>query len=251
MEPRGKVDRLFLELSSETRLGILRELQAKELRLGELGRRLGLTATEAVRQLKRMSEALLIQRKPEGSYTITPYGRLVLQLSASLEFVSKHKEYFATHDLSRLPPAFVNRIGELARGTLNLDTMEVLNTGQRMIGQAERYFWSLVPGPGNELLGPTVREQSRKGVNFRFLIPESRLQATPGRSGDSSDFELRILSDLPAIVALTESEALVALHPIQGRWDFAGFHAVDSTFVGWAKDLFLDCWDRAKRPSVL
>ena len=108
------LDKLLFELASESRLGILRELQAKNLKMQEAARRLDLTATDAFRQLQRLSEASLIRRQPDGSYSITEYGRLVLQSTSSLELLEKHKEYFLTHDLLSLPGQFVNRIGELS-----------------------------------------------------------------------------------------------------------------------------------------
>ena len=247
MEDQEGIDRLFLELASESRLDILRELQTKGLKMRELARRLDLTATEAFRQLKRLTEASLVQRQPEGSYTIAPYGKLVLQLSSSLEFVFKHREYFSTHDLSRLPYAFVNRIGELSQAKLSMETMENISKGEQMIGQAEQYMWAMVEGPSNELMTPTVAEQSRRGVKYRFLVPERLLPAGSGPPGTAQDFEARGLSDIPAIIALTEKEAGVFFRFIGGRADYAGFLAKDPSSLNWTKDLFLYYWDKGKR----
>lgn len=242
-----KVDRLFLELSSESRLDLLRELETKQLRMGELARRLHLTATEATRQLKRMTDALLIRRLPDGAYTATPYGRLVLQMSPSLEFVSRHREYFATRDLSRLPYPFVNRLGELSQGTLHMETMESIVTGEQLMGQVKRYFWALVPGPGSELLGPTVRVQKIRGVDFRFAVPAEHLPPKAPPPGAEPDFELRGLPQIPAILAATDVESFVSFPPIGGRWDYAGFYGGDPTFLQWTKDVFLHFWDQGKR----
>lgn len=247
MEDQEGIDRLFLELASESRLDILRELQTKGLKMRELARRLDLTATEAFRQLKRLTKASLVQRQPEGSYRIAPYGKLVLQLAASLEFVSKHKEYFSTHDLSRLPYTFVNRIGELSQATLNMEAMGNISEGEQMIGRAEQYLWAMVEGPGNELMAPTVAEQSRRGVKYRFLVPERRLPVGSGPPGTTQAIEARGLSDIPAIVALTEREAGVMFRFVGGRADYAGFFAKDPSSLNWTKDLFLYYWDKGKR----
>ncbi len=246
LQPHENVERLFLELSSESRLEILRLLEGKDLRMGELARRLHLTATEATRQLKRLTDALLIQRLPAGAYTATPYGRLVLQLSPSLEFVSRHREYFATRDLSPLPFPFVDRIGELSQGTLDLDTMENIRKGERMMGEAREYCWALVPGPGNELMTPIVDEQVRKGVDFRFAVPKARLAPGGPPPGPPEGLEVRTLPDVPVTLALTDTESLVAFRPIGGRWDYAGFHGHDSKFLTWAKDVFLHFWQQGK-----
>jgi predicted transcriptional regulator len=88
--------------------------------------------------LQRLSEALLVQKQPEGTYGITEYGKLVLQLSSSLDFVFKHKQYFVTHDVSRLPPQFVNRIGELSQTNLMMGRVESTAKSSQLIGEAER-----------------------------------------------------------------------------------------------------------------
>ena len=99
-----KIEKLFFELASESRLSILHELQNENLKMHEIARRLDVTATEAFRQLQRLSKALLVQKQPEGTFAITFYGKLVLHLSSSFEFVSKHREYFLTHDVWQIPP---------------------------------------------------------------------------------------------------------------------------------------------------
>ena len=103
MENDEGAEKLFFELASESRLSILRELRSQNLKMQEIARRLDVTATEAFRQLERLSAALLVQRQPDGTFAIAEYGKMVLQLSSSLEFANKHKDYFSTHDVMRLP----------------------------------------------------------------------------------------------------------------------------------------------------
>src|SRR3989337_1456236 len=91
LENNEGIEKLFFELASESRLGILRELQKENLKMQEIARRLDVTATEAFRQLQRRSEALLVQKQPEGTFAITQYGKLMLQLSSSLDFVFRHR----------------------------------------------------------------------------------------------------------------------------------------------------------------
>ena len=94
MDDAKSVDLLFFELASEDRLNILRELDNTSLKMQDIARKLDLTATEASRQLQRMSKANLIKRIPDGTYTVTCYGRLLLVLSSSMEFAFRHKNYF-------------------------------------------------------------------------------------------------------------------------------------------------------------
>ena len=232
---------MFMELASEDRLGVLRALLGKDFKMSELGRRLNLTATEIFRQLKRLSEAQLVQKMPDGSYSITPYGRLVLQLSASHEFILKHRDYFLTHDLLRLPYPFINRIGELSQARLSMESYKNISRGEELVGQAQQYFWAIVEGPGNERLPIAA------GVKYRFLLPESLVPTGSGPTGSGHGIEVKGLSEIPAIVALTEKEAGVFFYLLNGRADYTGFVAKDSSSLTWVKDLFEYCWDKEKR----
>jgi predicted transcriptional regulator len=241
------IEKLFFELASESRLGILRELQMENLKMQEIARRLDVTATEAFRQLQRLSKARLVQRQPEGTFAITQYGKLVLQLSSSLNFVFKHKNYFSTHDVWRLPYQFVNRIGELSQTHLIMDTMESINKGVQMFLEAEQFAWGLVEhGRGPELMIPVMNERVRKGVKVKMLTPESFL-STAIPPAKVPNYEVRGLSDIPAIMAVTEKEAAVYFSLVGGRMDYAGFHGKDPIFLNWVKDLFLYYWDKGKR----
>jgi len=246
LENNEGIEKLFFELASESRLSILRELQTENLKMTEIARRLDVTATEAFRQLQRLSEAMLVQKQPEGTFAITQYGKLVLHLSSSFKFVSKHKEYFLTHDVWRLPLQFVNRIGELSQTKLIMDAMENINRGEQMFMDAEQYAWALAEGRVPELMGPIMTEKIGKGLKLKMLIPESDLPAVPATK--TPNVELRGTSGIPAIIAVTEKEASICFRFIEGRMDYAGFSGNAPTFLNWVKDLFLYYWEKAKRP---
>jgi predicted transcriptional regulator len=214
----------------------------------EIARRLDVTATEAFRQLQRISEALLVQKQPDGTFAITQYGKLVLQLSSHLEFAFKHKAYFLAHDVWQLPAQLVGRIGDLAQTSLILDTVDSLNRGQRMLMEAEQYGWGIAEGTVPEQMGQIMNERVQKGFKLRFLIPENRL-ATDVTSplAIARNLEVRSLPDLPVLAVLTEKEAGICFRQVGGRVDYAGFFGKDPTFLDWAKDLFLYFWDKGKR----
>ncbi len=247
MENDEGIEKLFFELASESRLSILRELRTENLKMQEIARRLDVTATEAFRQLERLSAALLVQRQPDGTFALAEYGKLVLQLSSSLDFVSKHKDYFSTHDLMRLPVQFVNRLGELSQANLVMDTIESLNKGERAFIEAEQYGWGIAEGTVPEHMSPIIYERIQKGVKLKFLIPENRLSANVSPPAIAKNLEMRGLSDLPAIVVLNEKEGGICFRQVGGRMDYAGFFGKDPMFLNWVKDLFLYYWDKGKR----
>lgn len=122
---------------------------------------------------------MLVQKQPEGTYGITEYGKLMLQLSSSMEF----------------------------------------------------------------------NEKLLKGVKFKDLFPESELVALKISSEKQINVEGRglPLSDIPAMIMLTEKEGAICLRFIGGRMDYSCFACKDSPFLNWVKDLFLYYWDKAKR----
>ncbi len=238
MENAESLNRLFFVLASDSRLNILRELQAGNLKMQDIARRLDLTATEAFRQLERLSAALLVQRQPDGTYALTQYSKLELHLSSSMEFVLRHKQYFLTHDVWRLPLQFVNRIGELSKATLKMGLIESTFKSSQLIGEAQKYMWGVSPEPLPQPFD-AIAKQIPKGVEYRILSPQPSVRLP--------NLENRTFSDSSAILALTEKEAAVCFRFTDGRVDYAGFIGNDSTFLDWVKDLFLYYWERGKR----
>jgi predicted transcriptional regulator len=238
VENAEKLDRLFYEFASESRLDILRVLQKENLKMQEIARRLDLTATEAFRQLERLSAAMLVQRQPEGAYAITQFGRLELHFASSMEFALKHRKYFMTHDVLGFPHPFLNRISEISKATLKTGLIESTFKSSQLIGEAKQYMWAVSPEPLPQPFEEIAR-QIPKGVEYRILSPQPPVKL--------ANLENRTFSNCPAIFALTEKEAALCLRFPDGRVDYAGFIGSDPTFLNWIKDLFLYYWDKGKR----
>jgi predicted transcriptional regulator len=239
MENREEgIEKLFFELASESRLGILRKLLEKDGKMNEVARKMDLTTTETFRQLQRLSGALLVQKQPEGTYAITEYGRLTLQLSASINFVFKHKQYFLNHAVSRLPPQFKNRLGELAQAKLMMGMVESTMKSSQLIGAAEKFMWAVSPEPVPQTFDD-ISKQIPKGSEYRILSPQPPVRLP--------NLENRTLSEPQAIMVVTEKEAALCFRFIGGRMDYAGFFGKDPEFLNYARDLFLYYWNKGKR----
>jgi predicted transcriptional regulator len=238
LENQEGVEKLFFELASESRLGILRKLMEKDWKMNEVARKLDLTTTETFRQLQRLSEGLLVEKQPEGTYSITEYGRLVLQLSSSLEFVSKHKQYFTKHDISSLPSQFLNRIGELSQANLMMGMVESTMKSSTLIGEAEKFMWAVSPEPVPQAFD-AISKQIPKGAEYKVLSPQPPAKLP--------NLENRTLTNPPAIMVVTEKEAAICFRFKGGRVDYAGFFGEDPAFLNWVKDLFLFYWDKGRR----
>ena len=247
LENNEGLGKLLFELASESRLAILRELQTENLKMQEIARRLDVTATEAFRQLQRLGTASLVQKQSDGSFTISEYGKLVMQLSSSLEFVPKHKDYFSTHDIMRLPTSFISRLDELSQANLSTDTVATFNKGQQAFIGAETFGCAIVEGTMPELMATKMDEKVQKGLNFKFLLPENRFPFDKRLSEAPKNVQIRTLSELPAVVGVTDKFAAICFLQIGGKVDYAGFSGDDPTFVNWVKELFMYYWEKGKR----
>ena len=240
------VQNLFFDLTSESRLQILYKLKNQHLKMNDIARELDLTATETTRQLQRLKEARLVERQPEGTYALTEYCMLVLQLSPAFEFAYKHKNYFLTRDIWRIPYEFLNRISELSSASLSINVADSINRGEKMVKEAEEYVWTL-RDKSLDTMGSLMLEQYGKNVkSFRFMFAEN-LRSPYRPSHGRPEVEERTLAKIPAIIVCTEKEAAVCLLSTDGRADYSGFFGTDPYFKKWVKDLFLYFWNIGKR----
>jgi predicted transcriptional regulator len=245
MDDQVGLDKLFFELASESRLGILFELQTKNLKMQEVAQKLSLTHTEVFRQLQRLSEALLIEKKPEGTYAITQNGKLLLELSRSFEFVSRFRRSLLSRDLERIPYQFIDRLGELSQAKLSMDTNEMINNAEQLILGAEKYLWLIGQTPLSSLNQKTD-EVSQKGVQVKLLFDENSRKFYDNIP-EKRNFEKRVVPTIPAIMLINEKMAGINILPTDKRGDSMVLYGSDPKLLKWANDVFLYFWEQGKR----
>jgi predicted transcriptional regulator len=140
----------------------------------------------------------------------------------------------------RIPYPFVNRMGELSKSTLSMDTADNINRAGHIFKEAENFAW-LMAEKSLESVYLAMTERGPKGVRFRILFSEF-----PQSYPNAPTIEKRTLPSIPCIILCTEKEAGVCLASMDGRIDYAGFYSKDPMFINWARDLFLHYWDLGK-----
>ncbi len=243
MEDGSGMEKMFFELASGSRLAILVLLQKEKLKMQEIARRLDFTATEAFRQLERLSNASLVERRSDGTFMISEYGKLVMQLSSSLEFISLHKDYFSTHSVMNFPVQFISRLGELSEATFSVDTIANLNKSQQAYLDAETFGFGMAEGTIPEFMAFKMNEKIKEGLNFKFLIPKERFPSSKQLADSPRNVQMRALLKLPAVMVVTEKFAGVCFLQLNGKVDYAGFFGNDPKFISWVKDAFLFYWE--------
>jgi len=210
--------------------------------MNELARRNDITATEASRQIQRLLDDAIISKQPDGAYTLTNYGKLFMHFFPTLEFISKHREYFLNHDVWRLPSPFISRLGELRSGVLCEQIAEVVDRIENMMQSAKAYVWVLTDQAVNVHIN-VMNEQVAKGVKFRSLIHERMLNSSQVRVLGKG-VERRVMPSIPALVVKTDKAAFLSLLSMDGALVHSGFFGSDPQFMGWVEDFYLYFWNR-------
>jgi len=244
LEQNEELSKLFFELASESRLGILQKLEDRGLRMQEVARVLGLGDTETSRQLQRLSEAMLIQKQPDGVYSITQNGKLLLEFSHSFEFVVKFKKCLVSRDLWRLPYQFINRLGELSEAYLITDVSEMMNSFENIILGAEKFLFCIGRKPIRSL-SVKAGKPVEKGVPLKLLFDEEN-QDYYRNYVQNKYFEMRVIPAAPAIMVVSEKCATINLLSLDNRQDVRMFYGQDPKILKWATDLFQYYWDQGK-----
>ena len=245
VQPEDRAADLFFQLSSPDRKRILSELQKENIHLNGLAKRLDMTATETFRQLQRLSDASLIQRGSSGKYHLTNYGKLVLESSSSLEFISKFKEYFREHNAFVLPPDLRARLGELLGCRLVTSNTETLNIVEEMIMNAEKNIDATVFGL--ELYLKKMQDRLQEGVKERWLLHESYLPKAKVFFRSAKQLpETRWAPNVPIEMFLNEKVAGVTLPLNEGSSSYYSLFGSNPRFIRWTGDLFDAEWQKAK-----
>ena len=77
-------EKTFFELASEQRLAIIFRLNAKKAKISQLAKDLDITMQEAHRNVNRLQQAGLIEKNPEGVFSLTTFGNTLSTIRRSI-----------------------------------------------------------------------------------------------------------------------------------------------------------------------
>jgi predicted transcriptional regulator len=251
-------DALF-ELSNEDRHGILLQLVDEAMNVTQISKTLGLSLTETSRHVSRLVEVGMAGKDAEGLYHVRPFGTLFLAQIRGAEFITDHRDYFNSHTPERLPPELVLRMGELRRSTFVGDVMRVLFNVNRLMEEAEEYFWNISDKYIMSTL-PLVKRVAYEGVKARAIdlkgyvfpsemkesVSEEAIEAAHAAKAQGS-IEMKMLDRIDVFLWMSEKEvAALAFPTLEGGFDYLGFTSKDNRTLKWCRELFLHYWDRAE-----
>jgi predicted transcriptional regulator len=248
---------LLFIIASIDRLTLLSEIATEKRRLSQLTTKLSATPQETSKHLMRLRNAKLVEKDSDGFFGLTAFGKIILNLLPSIRFLTQNREYFLSHDISSLPPEFIERIGELQEGEYGEKVGSILAHTQQVVQDAEEYIWLMADHPlgGEEYVTESGKLESSRTVTWRIIIPAADssidwqdLRRTVGTH--KGRIEYRLIEDVKNIkagIALNEKIAGVTFPDIMGKkLDFnSGFRSNDPIFRKWCQDLFEFHWNKA------
>lgn len=251
---------LLFELATTDRLAILSNIEKKPLKLTQVNKILGATVQATSRQLHRLNEANLIRKNSQGQYSLTQFGKLALALLPSFNFISNHKDYLQTHDLSFLPEKFKQRIGQLSKNEhLDGTDLSLSFRGENILSDAGEFICCMSDEMGYSFTHRSFTErQNSEKIMWRYIFPKDISMdlvtdtLTRGRAlAPLANFKTAFLENPKISICMNEKNAHIAFPDLTGRIDYRSvFVGENPSFHQWCLDLYNYYWGRSgKSPS--
>lgn len=252
---------LLFILASIDRLTLLSEIATEKRRLSQLTTKLSATAQETSKHLTRLRDAKLIEKDSDGFFSLTAFGKIVVNLLPSIKFLTENRKYFLSHDISSLPLEFIERLGELQEGQYADKVGSILTHIHQVVQDAEEYIWLMSDHPlgGGEYVARSGKLESCSTVTWRVIVPAGSsidwksVRADVGTHKGRIEYHLiEDPNDIKAGMALNEKIAGFTFPDITGKLDFnSGFSSSNPLFRKWCQDLFVFHWNKAGKKVQL
>jgi predicted transcriptional regulator len=245
-----KVYELFTELSSENRLGILKTLDEEPMTFTNLIKEVDMNSTEASRQLSRLTEARLIEKKGDGRYYNTLFGKLVLSSISDLNFISEKSGYFLEHDTAQIPLDLLRQIDALSKGEIVTGVYNILNTHEKLGDGIKSYMWYMSDDfPRHHL--PYMENRLEEGLEIRVILPKDLCSTSPLSEKNRKKIGIKVLDEIKISVIVSDKFSLLELPGQDGKIDQnTAIFGYDDKFREWCKKLFQYYWEKTKLCSL-
>ncbi|HMK32875.1 MAG TPA: transcriptional regulator [Nitrosopumilaceae archaeon] len=248
-------EELFMELASDTRLGILQKLYESDLKLSKIASELDLTIQETHRNMSRLSRLGLVEKSTDNSFTISSFGKLMFNQLAPFDFLLGNENYFKKHTTGDLPQKFVERLGELRTSTLICGVGPVFEHWKRLAKEAQSYIHFITNQYPFDI-ATTITSRVKDGIKISNIfsknieVPKER-DAMLKKSNwtkmiSDGIVKRRMLETVKVCTTITDKEACIFFPDLTGQTDLiSSFFSKDEQFLEWCNDYFQYQWERA------
>ncbi len=249
----ANTEKTFFELASEQRLAIVFQLNNKSAKISQLAKDLDITMQEVHRNVSRLQDAGLIEKDPEGIFSLTTFGNTIIKQIPTFNYLSKYKEYFSEHVLGELPIKFIMRLGALDKCEFIKGIVAILERWKDIYRQADQYIYEIVPQVPIDLIEPAVTRIKEKAVKYSYVFPENVI-IPKGRKEllkklghnellSKGAIERRMVESVQVAVILNEKQASILFPTQKGETDMnMMFVSPDPIFHEWCLDYFRYRW---------
>ena len=255
------VAELLFILASIDRLTLLSEIAIEKRRLSQLTTKLSATPQETSKHLVRLRDAKLIEKDSDGFFSLSAFGKIIVNFVPSVRFLTQNREFFLSHDISSLPLEFIERLGELQVGEHTDNVGSVIANLQQVVRSAEEYIWLMADHRlGNqEYVTKSGKLESNSRIKWRVILPASssinwtEVRRTAGIHKGRIEYNLiEDPIDIKTGIAMNEKIAGVTFPDTMGKLDFnGGFRSDNPLFHKWCQDLFVSHWNKkGKRVQI-
>lgn len=245
----------FLELASEQRLNIIKNIAKNKLNISKLANLLDATKPEIHRNVTRLTKAGLIEKNTDGAYGLTVYGNAVLIQIPSLTFFAENKQFFKNHTLGNLEDKFIQRIGALENKKLVRGYVKTLEKWRQIHENAKKYVCNVlseVPYSGDII--EVISKQLKNDIHIRsvfsdkVIVPEDRKKIFEEQDFQkyvkNGNLERRVKKNVTVAVIVTEKESAVFFPNLEETIDLSEmFYSSNPKFREWCYDYFTWCWN--------
>lgn len=246
-------DDIFIELANSSRYSMLFKLNENQYKQSQLARELDISIQDSHRQLKRLTSSGFVQKNGKGFLSLTPFGKIIVTQLTSFEFLQKFKSYFMSHDTSRIPSKFLERIGDLFSCELLEGTFKIAEKWEEMCFGTKKHMNVIsngCPAKANEWdIASGKRGASIKIINGKnTVMTKSDFQAINDSKplqelSKNGLYQRRMVDRVSIFLVFNENEATVQFEDLTGIIDtnFA-FYSNNKKFLEWCLDFFEDRW---------
>jgi predicted transcriptional regulator len=246
---------LFMELASQTRCAILLMLKEKPTRTNKLAKDLNLTVQETHRNTSRLTETGIIRKDSKGLFSLTEYGKLIVDQIQYYQFLFKHQEFFEDHSCD-LPLKFKQRLGVLNNCELVTKVTNVQQRIKKIESEAKDHI-KLIVSQAWEDEGKTLLDRVKNGVKvstifgFDSVMPDEiveNIQKKLTSFIQKGSLEQKIVDgNVKVSLFIADKQAAVMFPNQKGEVDMNTlFVGKDSEFLEWCNDYFEYLWNTAK-----
>lgn len=246
-------EKIFFELASQQRLSIIFSLSQTKSKLSELSKDLGITMQEVHRNINRLQDAGLIEKDPNGIFSLTTFGNTITKQIPTFDFLSQYKDYFSEHTLGEIPMKFVQRIGALNDCELVRGIVAILELWKEIYRESERYILEIIPQVPLDLIEPILVSVRDRATRLFYIFPDDVI-IPKGRSEllrrlrfdevyKTGRIGRRMVDKVQVAVVLNEKKASVLFPSQKGETDMnMMFYSEDRLFHDWCLDYFWFRW---------